>query len=54
MFSTRTRNSECVNLEGKKSVHLADGANYLYLEGDEYFDIFPVIFEKIQRMFRMG
>lgn len=40
MLSTRMLNSELVNLEGKKSVHLSDGANYLYLTGDEYKDIF--------------
>ncbi len=35
-------NSELVNSEGRKSVHLSDGANYLYLSGDEYRNIFPV------------
>ena len=42
MLSTRTINAELVNSEGKKSVHLSDGANYLYLNGSEYEDIFPV------------
>jgi chondroitin AC lyase len=40
MLSTRMLNSELVNSEGKKSVHMSDGANYLYLTGDEYKDIF--------------
>jgi len=40
LFSTRMRNSELVNLEGKKSVHMSDGANFLYLTGDEYKDVF--------------
>ena len=42
MLSTRTLSSELVNSEGKKSVHLSDGANYLYLTGNEYRNIFPV------------
>src|SRR5262249_42865783 len=42
MFSNRLINTEIVNDEGKKSQHLADGCNLLYLTGDEYFDIFPV------------
>ncbi len=42
MMSTRMLSSELVNSEGKKSVHLSDGANYLYLTGDEYRNIFPV------------
>jgi len=42
MFSTRMINAELVNSEGKKSAHLSDGANLLYLDGDEYLDIFPV------------
>jgi chondroitin AC lyase len=40
MLSTRMLNSELVNMEGKKSVHMSDGMNYLYLAGDEYKDIF--------------
>lgn len=42
MLSTRTLNAELVNSEGKKSVHLSDGANFLYLSGDEYTNVFPV------------
>jgi chondroitin AC lyase len=42
MLSTRMRNAEVVNGEGKRSVHLSDGANLLYLTGEEYKDIFPV------------
>ena len=42
MQSMRMLNSELVNSEGRKSVHMSDGANYLYLTGDEYRDIFPV------------
>jgi chondroitin AC lyase len=42
MMSTRMLNSELVNSEGRKSVHMADGANYLYLTGDEYKNIFAV------------
>ena len=42
MFSDRLLNSEIVNEEGRKSHHLADGMNLLYLTGNEYFDIFPV------------
>ncbi len=41
MMSTRMLNSELVNLEGKKSVHMSDGVNLLYLDGNEYKDIFP-------------
>ena len=41
MLSTRMRNGELVNLEGRKSQHLSDGVNLLYLTGDEYKDIFP-------------
>jgi len=33
---------EIVNSEGRKSHHLSDGANFLYLTGNEYKDIFPV------------
>ena len=42
MLSQRVLNAELVDSEGKKSVHLSDGANFLYLEGDEYLNIFPV------------
>jgi chondroitin AC lyase len=42
MQSTRTLRSECVNDEGIQSLHLADGAAYLYLDdGDAYHDIPP-------------
>ena len=41
MLSSRMRNGEEVNHEGKKSEHLSDGVNLLYLTGDEYKDIFP-------------
>ncbi len=41
MLSERTFNAELVNGEGKKSVHLSDGANFIYLTGDEYTNIFP-------------
>jgi chondroitin AC lyase len=41
MLSTRMLNNELVNSEGKKSVHMSDGANYLYLTGNEYRNIFP-------------
>jgi chondroitin AC lyase len=42
MLSTRMLNAELVGVEGKKSHHLSDGVNLLYLTGDEYRDIFPV------------
>lgn len=42
MLSNRMRNGEEVNHEGRKSEHLSDGVNLLYLTGDEYKDIFPV------------
>jgi chondroitin AC lyase len=42
MLSNRMLNGEEVNQEGKKSQHLSDGVNLLYLTGDEYKDIFPV------------
>ena len=42
MFSTRNRNMEVpYNSEGLKNHHLADGSNFVYLRGDEYFNIFP-------------
>lgn len=41
MFSERTLNAEIVNGEGRLSHHLSDGANFLYLTGHEYQDIFP-------------
>lgn len=43
MYSTRLLNNDgFINGENKKSHHLADGANLLYLTGQEYKDIFPV------------
>jgi chondroitin AC lyase len=42
MLSNRMLNSELINSEGKKSVHMSDGANFLYILGDEYRNIFPV------------
>ncbi|MGA8182514.1 MAG: polysaccharide lyase family 8 super-sandwich domain-containing protein, partial [Terriglobia bacterium] len=42
MLSNRMLNGEEVNHEGRKSQHLSDGVNLLYLAGDEYKDIFPV------------
>ena len=42
MLSARMINGELVNSEGRKSVHLSDGVNYLYLTGNEYMNIFPV------------
>ena len=42
MLSNRMLNGEEVNHEGKKSEHLSDGVNLIYLTGDEYKDIFPV------------
>ncbi|HEV2486318.1 MAG TPA: polysaccharide lyase family 8 super-sandwich domain-containing protein [Terracidiphilus sp.] len=42
MLSSRMLNSELINSEGKKSVHMSDGANFLYVTGDEYRNIFPV------------
>ena len=42
MLSNRMLNGEEVNHEGKKSEHLSDGVNLLYMTGDEYKNIFPV------------
>jgi len=42
MLSNRMLNNELINSEGKKSVHMSDGANLLYVTGGEYFNIFPV------------
>jgi len=41
MFSSRIRNTECVNLQNIKGYHLSDGLVYTYLTGNEYVDIFP-------------
>ncbi|KAJ7149871.1 polysaccharide lyase family 8 protein [Mycena crocata] len=40
MFGERTQNSECVNSQDKLGFHLADGAIYTYITGNEYQDIF--------------
>jgi len=42
MFSTRTRNSECVNSENLQGLHLSDGSLYVYITGHEYDTIFSV------------
>ncbi|KAH9918355.1 polysaccharide lyase family 8 protein [Epithele typhae] len=39
MYSSRTANTECVNVQNTVGFHLADGTVYTYLEGDEYEDI---------------
>ncbi|RDB19288.1 Chondroitinase-AC [Hypsizygus marmoreus] len=39
MWSSRTRNSECINSQNPLGFHLADGVTYTYLRGDEYEDI---------------
>jgi chondroitin AC lyase len=41
-YSQNTYNAECVNSEGKKSWHLADGANPTYISGSDYKDVYPV------------
>lgn len=43
MFSKRNANMEMpYNGEGLLNHYLGDGANYVYTEGTEYYDIFPV------------
>ena len=43
MFSKRNANmEEPYNGEGLLNHHLGDGANYVYTEGNEYYNIFPV------------
>jgi len=43
MYSTRNRSmEEPYNAEGLKNHYLGDGANYVYNQGNEYFNIFPV------------
>lgn len=42
VLSRRMLNSELVNSEGRKSVHMSDGANFLYLTGYEYRNVFGV------------
>ncbi|KAF8626538.1 hypothetical protein AX15_004841 [Amanita polypyramis BW_CC] len=39
MYSTRTDNTECINLANPFGFHLSDGALYTYLVGNEYEDI---------------
>ncbi|KAI0304970.1 galactose mutarotase-like domain-containing protein [Russula brevipes] len=39
MYSTRTKNTECINSQNPFGFHLADGTLYTYLQGDEYEDI---------------
>ncbi|THH34187.1 hypothetical protein EUX98_g65 [Antrodiella citrinella] len=39
MYSSRTRNTECVNTQNPFGFHLSDGTMYTYLSGDEYEDI---------------
>lgn len=41
MYSNRTSNSECLNLQNPFGFHLSDGTTYTYVTGDEYEDIFP-------------
>jgi hypothetical protein len=40
-WSSRTENAECVNQENTLGAHLADGASYILVHGDEYLNIFP-------------
>lgn len=40
MYSSRTINSECLNVQNPFGFHLSDGAIYNYLTGDEYADTF--------------
>lgn len=40
MYSNRTLNTECVNSQNPKGLHLSDGTLYTYLSGTEYEDIF--------------
>lgn len=39
MYSSRTRNTECINSQNPLGFHLADGTTYTYVTGDEYEDI---------------
>ncbi|KAI8065690.1 galactose mutarotase-like domain-containing protein [Gongronella butleri] len=41
MFSSRIRNTECVNAQNILGYHLSDGLLYTYMTGNEYVDIFP-------------
>lgn len=40
MYSSRTVNSECLNVQNPSGFHLSDGAIFNYLSGDEYVDSF--------------
>ncbi|KAI8646698.1 chondroitin AC/alginate lyase, partial [Parasitella parasitica] len=40
MYSSRTINSECLNVQNPFGFHLSDGAIHNYLSGDEYVDTF--------------
>lgn len=39
MYSSRTYNAECVNVEGRRSLKLSDGSMFIYNGGREYVDI---------------
>lgn len=41
LYSTRTRNTECGNGEGLRSFYVADGANMLMRDGQEYYNLQP-------------
>eukprot|EP01121_Diplochlamys_sp_Union-15-3_P008515 TRINITY_DN225_c0_g1_i1.p1 TRINITY_DN225_c0_g1~~TRINITY_DN225_c0_g1_i1.p1 ORF type:complete len:682 (-),score=104.29 TRINITY_DN225_c0_g1_i1:322-2190(-) len=41
MAGNGVHGDECINNQGLKSTHLADGCNYIYHTGAEYQDIFP-------------
>ncbi|KAI8059771.1 galactose mutarotase-like domain-containing protein [Thamnidium elegans] len=40
MYSSRTINSECLNVQNPFGFHLSDGSIFNYLTGDEYLDTF--------------
>ncbi|KAI8880890.1 polysaccharide lyase family 8 protein [Backusella circina FSU 941] len=42
MYSSRTVNSECLNVQNPFGFHLSDGSIYTYQTGDEYVDVFGV------------
>ncbi|KAH8102633.1 polysaccharide lyase family 8 protein [Cristinia sonorae] len=39
MYSTRTKNTECLNNQNPLGFHLSDGTVYTYMQGTEYEDI---------------
>eukprot|EP01012_Entosiphon_sulcatum_P004466 TRINITY_DN11776_c0_g1_i2.p1 TRINITY_DN11776_c0_g1~~TRINITY_DN11776_c0_g1_i2.p1 ORF type:complete len:721 (+),score=146.32 TRINITY_DN11776_c0_g1_i2:53-2215(+) len=43
MYSKRTYNAECVNDEGKKSLHLSDGVVWIYFQGNEWHNVAPAL-----------